>query len=137
MELIEGRDLLEIRGLNCSKHGPVATDPHAPYRMRILRNIYQRLSQADRDAWDRRLKERQVRPEDARRDYRVNWTDFRPGQPCPQRHMVNLRIVASGVPVFSVSGMTAGSLIGEGSTIAGFQVSVCSTCGQDFLSATR
>jgi hypothetical protein len=29
--------------------------------------------------------------------------------------------------------MTVGSLIREGSTIAGFEVAVRSTCGQDFL----
>lgn len=59
VELIEGRDPLEIRGLTCPKHGHVATYPDAPYRMRMMRTIYERLSPADRDELDRRVEKRQ------------------------------------------------------------------------------
>jgi hypothetical protein len=92
---------------------PAKTDPPRGLRMRILRNIHEHLSQADGDELERRLKEAAeegegrpvtragvsgplIRPRIAHRDYRVTWTDFRQGQPCPQRHMVNLRIVAPG-----------------------------------------
>ncbi len=65
VELTDGRDPLEIRSRKCPKHGPAATYPDMLHNVRrIVPNIYERLSPADRDEMDRRLQERQEKGKD-------------------------------------------------------------------------
>jgi hypothetical protein len=65
------------------------------------------------------------------RQFRVLWAKVRSG--CPDHHLTDIRIAGRQFPATTVSGMTAASLIREGSTIAGFRAAQCATCHLDML----
>ncbi len=66
-----------------------------------------------------------------RRAFRVLWAKVRSG--CPDHHLTDIRIAGRHFPATTVSGMTAASLIREGSTIAGFSAAPCAKCHVDIL----
>ena len=68
-------------------------------------------------------------------EYEVRWTDLQPDLPCPERHMVSLRIHSTDAwegAEHTISTDSAVHMLQQGDVIHGYGFAVCE-CGYGYL----